>query len=211
MDKISFVNWTSEPFTGRFGGQDYVFEAGQKELYDADKHYMLLLLSKQLADKELLHKVKSIGRNPQNMETWGKSLDENGEVFVITGDLRKDLMRKAIGNLVDTPIVTPEIPDEEAGATQKTTDDVDALKREMGELKELLQQAVANNTNGHVPNVVAKAEVPASESSKAELTNSLLRDSLIEMAQEKGLTVPDDMPKDQIIELIANANKQPVA
>src|SRR3990167_7284209 len=106
--KITFKNWTDEPFIGRFGGIDYTFQPGQEESYDNDKHYMLLLFAKQLADKELLKKVKSIGRNPQNMETWGKSLDEDGQVFVITAEYRKEYMRKAIGGLTDIPVKLPE-------------------------------------------------------------------------------------------------------
>src|SRR3990167_9921888 len=143
--KITFKNWTDEPFIGRFGGIDMTFQPGQEESYDSDKHYMLLLFAKQLADKELLKKVKSIGRNPQNMETWGKSLDQDGHVFVITADSRKEYMRKAIGGLTDIPVKLPEAfaDNAEAGATAKVSADVESLQNEVKELRELIAQNVA--------------------------------------------------------------------
>lgn len=209
-NKITFKNWTDEPFVGRFGGVDITFQSGQEESYDSDKHYMLLLLAKQLADRELLKKVKSIGRNPQNMETWGKSLDENGEVFVITAEHRKEYMRKAIGTLADTPVKLPEpvqADNEEAGATQKVSADVEALQSEVRELRELIAQNVANHTNGVVPSPTQKVEVPATSEAKEELTGNMLRESLVELAKEKGIEVTDDMPKDVIIAKIAEVNQ----
>lgn len=212
--KITFKNWTDETFVGRFGGVDITFQPGQEESYDSDKHYMLLLLAKQLADRELLKKVKAIGRNPQNMETWGKSLDEQGQVFVITAEHRKEYMRKAIGGLTDIPVKLPEpvqADNEEAGATQKVSQDVVALQDEVKELRELIAQNVANHTNGQVPSPSQKVEVPSTPEVKEELTGSLLRESLVEMAKEKGIEVTDEMPKDEIISRIAAANEQVAA
>jgi len=210
--KLTFKNWTDETFVGRFGGVDISFAAGEEKSYDSDKHYMLLLLAKQLADQELLKKVKSIGRNPQNMETWGKSLDENGQVFVITAEGRKEYMRKAIGGLTDLPVKFPDQPEdtEEAGATAKVSQDVSALQKQLKEVQDLLAQVVTNNTNGQVPSPSKKVEVPSTPEVKEELTGSMLRDSLIEMAKEKGIEVTDDMPKDVIIAKIAETNQAAV-
>ena len=210
-NKITFKNWTDEAFVGRFGGVDITFQPGQEESYDSDKHYMLLLLAKQLADRELLKKVRSIGRNPQNMETWGKSLDEQGQVFVITAEHRKEYMRKAIGGLTDIPVKLPEpiaADNEEAGATQKVSADVEALQNEVKELRELMAQNVANHTNGQVPSPSKKEEVPSTPEAKEELTGSMLRESLVELAREKGIEVTEDMPKDEIINKIAAVNEQ---
>lgn len=211
-NKLIFKNWTDEPFIGRFGGVDMTFEPGQEESYDSDKHYMLLLLAKQLADRELLKKVKAIGRNPQNMETWGKSLDEQGQVFVISAEHRKEYMRKAIGGLTDIPVKLPEpvLDNEEAGATQKVSADVEALQKEVQELKELIAQNVTNHTNGVIPSPTQKVEVPATPEAKEELTGSLLRESLVELATELNIPVTNETPKDVIIEAIAKAKNEKV-
>ena len=145
--------------------------------------------------------------------TCGKSLDEDGQVFVITAEYRKEYMRKAIGGLTDIPVKLPdEVKDSaEAGATQKVTNDVEALQNELKEVKELLAKVVENNTNGQVPSPTQRVEVPSTPEVKEELTGSLLRESLIELAREKGIEVTDDMPKDEIINRIAAVNEQAAA
>ena len=55
-DKLVFYNFTDEAFVGRYGGLDYHFRPRETASYDPDKHYMLVLFSKQLADRELLKK-----------------------------------------------------------------------------------------------------------------------------------------------------------
>jgi len=136
---------------------------------------------KQNLLSELLKRVKSIGRNPQNMETWGKSLDVDGQVFVITADLRREYMRKAIGGLTDIPVKLPEAvaDNAEAGATAKVSADVESLQNEVKELRELIAQNVANHTNGQVPSPSEKVEVPSTPEVKEELTGSMLRQSLL--------------------------------
>ena len=141
-DRYQFTNWTQEPFTGRYGGVDYLFAPQETREFDPDKHYMLILMAKQLADRELLRGTKSVGRNPNDLNTFGKSLDENGKVFVVTSDMRKVIMKKAIGELLDKPIPIPELQTEEAGATQADkyiSENVKNMQAEIRDLKEIVK------------------------------------------------------------------------
>lgn len=198
MEKISFTNWTNEEFMGRFGGQEYRFIPGQAESYDEDKHYMLVLLSKQLADRELLKRIRTVGRDPNNQETWGKSLDEGGKPFIITHEARLDLMRKAIGDLVDKPIKIPEEEEAEAGTTEKVSEDVASLKAEIAELKGLIRKVV-------------EAKLPESPTTpspkKEEVESSMLRESLLEMAKEYKVEKAEEMTKEELISAVASAKK----
>src|SRR3990167_8752021 len=137
--RYEFTNFSDEAFTGRYNGVDYTFSPSETRSFDPDKHYMLILMSKQLADRELLKRIKNVGRDPKDMETWGKSLDEYGKPFAVTADMRKILMRQAIGDLADTPVPTPEEQREEAGTTQEASKDVKELQTQVKELTEMVQ------------------------------------------------------------------------
>lgn len=185
-EKYQFTNWTEETFVGRFGGQPYTFAPQETISFDLDKHYMLTLLSKQLADRELIKGIKSVGRDSNNVETWAKSLDANGKPFVITSDMRKDLMRRAIGDLVDTPVPVPgEEVAEEVGASKNTTEDITKLQEQIANLTEMVQSFA-----GQAKTVEPKPVVP---------DMSIARQALVEMAQEAGIVVTDEMTKEQLV------------
>ncbi len=197
-DKLVFYNFTEEVFNGRHGGVNYTIQPKEKVTYDQDKHYMLVHLSKQLADHELLKKIKGVGRNPNNNETWAKSLDVNGKPFNITPGLRKELMKQAVGDLVDKPVPIPEgIKDVEAGSTQETNKKIEALQDEIRELKNLVTKAVDKGILSDPP----KVDAPAQE--KETVANSMYRQTLVEMAREEGIEVTPQMTKQDIINALA--------
>jgi len=196
-DKLVFYNFTNEVFTGRHGGQDYTFQPKEKTTYDSDKHYMLVHLSKQLADRELLKQIKGVGRNPNNNETWAKSLDVNGKPFNITPGLRKELMKKAVRDLVDKPVAIPEgVKDVEAGSTQESNKKMEDMRNEIAELKNLVTKAVNKEVAREDKDTVPVAK-------KEEMANSMYRQTLVEMAKEQGIEVTLEMTKQDIINALA--------
>lgn len=200
--KIVFYNFTDEVFNGRFAGVNYQIGPKEYVTYDSDKHYMLILLSKQLADRELLKLVKGVGRNPMDSETWGKSLDEKGKPFVITSELRKEYMKKAVADLVEKPIHVPEEDKdhpEEAGSTAESNARMKTLENEIEELKTLITKAVDKG-------IVSSPEAPPTQiEDKEKVTNSMYRQSLIELAQEHKVVVTPEMTKQDIIDKIKEA------
>lgn len=209
--RYEFTNFTEESFTGRYGGVDYTFAPGETRPFDPDKHYMLILMAKQLATQQLVKKIKSVGRDPKDMETWGKSLDENGRVFNITSDSRKELMRQAIGNLVDTPIPTPH-DDEinaEAGATKGQTQDVKTLQDEVRELKELVSALTSTIATQPRPTVSSdRMSSPVTSSSPAAEPTSMTREVLEEMAGDAGITNTATMTKEELIRAVNQTQAQ---
>ena len=225
MNRYSFTNWTSELFTGRFGGQPYEFNPGEVKEFDPDKHYMLIVLSKQLADQELIKGAVGVGRDPNNPTTFGKSLGADGKPWIVSAETRKEFMRKAIGELVDTPIPTPDQPTEEAGATKG-----DAVVNEqiahLTELVENLTKQVASS-NKPLENVIpvpeigvvepkkpldvqpnpekAPVEEKPAEPAKADL--GMAREALYEMAVEAGLNPHEQMTKEELIESLNKVDK----
>lgn len=165
--RYAFTNWSAESFEGRYGGQPYPFAPGETRNFDPDKHQMLIILAKQLADRELLKGVAGVGRNPNDLDKWGKALDKNGEIFNIGTNDRRDLMRKAIGELVDTPLPTPpeQQPDVEAGATQGTVNDISALQEQVANLTELVTNLV--KTQGVEPAPPTPPSEPATQTAPA--------------------------------------------
>lgn len=206
--RYEFFNFTEQSFTGRYGGVDYTFAPNETRSFDPDKHYMLILLSKQLADRELEKKVKGVGRDPKDMETWGKALDHVGKPIVITKDMRKTIMRLAIGSLVDLPIPIPEDQEvvEEAGSTKEINQDVKALQSEVSELKDMVQSLVshASKTQPRVePSVpMPDAAVPATE------PTSMTRSALVAIAQDLGITDTDSMTKEELIHTVSGKQTQ---
>lgn len=209
--RYEFTNFTEESFTGRYGGVDYTFAPGETRPFDTDKHYMLILMAKQLATKELVKKIKSVGRDPKDMETWGKSLDEFGKPFTITAEMRKELMRQAIGNLVDTPIPTPH-DDEisaEAGATKGQTQDVKTLQDEVRDLKEMvtaLTTTIATQPRPIVSN--DRVSSPINNDSAAAEPISMTREVLEEMAGDAGITHIETMTKEELIRAVNQTHAQ---
>ena len=208
-DRYQFTNWTQELFVGRYGGQNFPFAVGESKEFDPDKHYQLILMAKQLADREIMKGIRSVGRNPNDEETWAKSLDVNGKPFVITVDLRKSLMRKAIGELVDKPIPIPEeTQSPEAGQTQEASADVKTLQDQVAHLTELVQSLAAAKAEPVTPEPVEftpAIETPAA----AESSMSTTREVLYEMAVEQGLPVHEGSTKEEILELLNTPRKAP--
>ncbi len=209
--RYEFTNFTEESFTGRYGGVDYTFAPGETRPFDPDKHYMLILMSKQLADRELIKRIKSVGRDPKDMETWGKSLDEYGKPFQINADMRKELMRQAIGSLVDTPIPTPDddVHSAEAGATQGQTQDVKTLQDQVRELTELVTGLTsALSTQPRPSGNTDRVSSPSNESRAAAEPISMTREVLEEMAQDAGITKTETMTKEELIRAVNQTQAQ---
>ncbi len=228
--EYAFTNWTQVPFTGRYDGVDYLFAVGEKKPFDPDKHQMLIIMAKQLADRELLKGIAGVGRNPNEVEKFGKALDKEGNLFDMKVGDRKDYMRKAIGVLADTPLPVPadQAPDAEAG----TTAGLGELKDQVAHLTELVQSLAA--AKGGSEDVVAVAppepptpatELPAPEtptvaeprptetgpvppvaaeqgSVDGKPNMGMTREILMEMAQEAGLNPNPEITKEQLVELL---------
>lgn len=213
--KYEFTNFSEDSFTGRYNGVDYTFAPNETRSFDPDKHYMLLLLSKQLADKELEKKIKGVGRDPKDMETWGKALDHTGKPMVITKDMRKTVMRQAIGSLVDLPIPIPEDQEvvDEAGATKEVTKDVRVLQDEVGELKDMIKSLIQSQANQTQPRFTP----PASNLNESSVGNqgqtvpepvSMTREALTSLATDAGITGTDRMTKEELIHQISSRQAQ---
>ncbi len=205
--KYEFTNWTEDTFTGRFGGVNYTFAPMETRTFDPDKHYMLLTLAKQLGDRELIKRVKAVGRDQKDSETWGKSLGEDGKVFTVTKEMRKEMMRHAVGELVDIPVPTPDDRDNraEAGSTRDTNESVSSLKSEVAELKELVQALV--NQKVQVPRqastpIAARSETPTQE------PVSMTREVLESMATDLGINDTIKMTKEELIHAVSSRNQQ---
>jgi hypothetical protein len=208
--RYEFTNFTDSSFTGRYGGIDYTFAPGETRMFDPDKHYMLLLLAKQLADRELGKKVKSIGRDPKDMETWGKSLGDDGKIFVITSDMRRTLMREAVGNLVDIPIPIPadaNLP-EEAGSTKETNEDVKALKDQVAELTATVQALTKTTKAQSQSEGVASLTPETTQVVEPQSQPSMTRSALTSMAQDLGINNTETMTKEELIHAISSRNAQ---
>lgn len=201
MDRYQFTNFTQYPFTGRFGGVNYPFAPLETKEFDPDKHYMLILMSKQLADRELQKGMRGVGKNPNDLERFGKSLDENGNLYVITPDNRKELMRKAIGSLLDKPVPIPEVQTEEAGATQQVSENVKNLQQEIKDLKDLVTTFISKKETA-VPNGQPK-DVPIIHSEPSEPSMVMTREALESLAKDKNIANYQTMSKTQLIEAIA--------
>jgi hypothetical protein len=160
--EYAFTNWTQVPFEGRYGGVNYPFAPGESRVFDPDKHQMLIIMAKQLADRELLKGIAGVGKNPNDTEKFGKALDAEGNLFDLKVGDRKDYMRRAIGILVDTPLPIPadQMPDEEAGATAGATADISELKDQVEHLTELVQSLAAAKGGEPVPVEVPREEYP---------------------------------------------------
>jgi len=200
--KYTFFNFTDEPFTGRFGGHPYLFAPKEIQSFDPDKHYMLIVMAKQLADRELLKKAVTVGKNPNDMEKFGKALDEHGNIFTLTVEGRRTLMKKAIGDLVDTPVPTPDIQ-EEVGSTQGTESDIAGLKSQISEMKEMIEQLTAASVKTPVTIVSAPQPHPVDDVPSMDMT----RDLLVEMAQDSGLDVTPEMRKEDIVALLSGTGQ----
>ena len=206
--RYSFFNWTDTSFSGRYGGNNYVFAPFQTREFDPDKHYALILMSKQLADLELLKGIDKVGRNPNDENTFGKSLGKDGKVYVITADMRKVLMRKAIGDLVDVPIPIPQDQSQtdEVGATQRASEDVKTLREQVAQLTEMVQ-SMALASKGISSPVVATPEAVGSpveaEKPKDEVGYGTSKEILYEMAVEAELPVSESMTKEELVELLS--------
>ena len=194
--KYTFFNFSTEPFTGRFGGQPYPFSPGETQSFDPDKHYMLIVMAKQLADRELLRKAVSVGRNANDIEKFGKALDAAGNIFTMTVEGRRELMRKAIGDLLDTPIPTPDKSDE-VGSTQETEADIKGLKDQLAQMKEMLEKLTA----AAVPQGNPPPPPPSPESSSPSM--GMARSLLEEMAVDAGHTITPEMSKEDLVNLLS--------
>lgn len=200
-DRYSFTNFTNEPFTGRYGGIDYLFAPGEIREFDPDKHYMLKLLAKQLADKELLKGIRNVGRNPNDQETFGESLGADGKKYIITVEGRIGLMRKAIGELADKPVPIPEGEEPEVGATLQVSTDVKTLQEQVQNLTEMVQSMAKEIKK--TPKDEAPKEAPVEPTTPSMSTT---REILAEMAEEAGISVTPDMAKEEIVELLSKSN-----
>ena len=206
--RYEFTNFTDKSFTGRYGGVDYTFAPGETRQFDFDKHYMLILLSKQLADRELIKRVKSVGRDPKDMATWGKALDEMGKPFSITGDMRKSLMKQAIGELVDTPVPTPDQVTEEAGTTKDATSDVKSLQDQVQNLTKRVESLV-NTLNTQKRTTVDKpSEKVERVMRSASEPKSVTREALLAIARDIGIENTDIMTKEELIQTISGRQAQ---
>ncbi len=207
--RYEFTNWTDESFTGRCGGVDYTFAPHETRAFDPDKHYMLILMSMQLANIELNKKVKSVGKNPQDMESWGKALDAEGNVFSVTTDMQKTLMRRAIGVLADTPVPTPDDmrEDADAGETKGVSDDVKTLQQQVAELTSLVQSlSQGKTTQLRTTPVSVSNQEPASQ--PVSEPSSMTRDVLVSMAREAGATGTEHMTREELIHAVTSRQAQ---
>lgn len=208
MNRYTFTNFSNDPFSGRYAGQDYVFAPGETREFDPDKHYMLILLSKQLSTRELNKKLHAIGRDPKDMETWGKALDASGKVFRITTDGRKELMRQAIGDLVDTPIPTPDSQKEEAGATKEASADIQELKDQISTLTNAVTRLTTLQSDKDStpvrgePSVLRDDPIKAAPSGLEPEPSVVTRELLTTMAREKGIENVDSMTKEELIQAV---------
>lgn len=202
--KYEFYNFTDETFTGRYAGVNYTFAPGETRGFDPDKHYMLLLMAKQLSDRELGKKVVGVGRDPKDMETWGKSLDSHGKPFTVTSDMRKNLMREAVGVLVDTPIPTPEMEQAEAGSTKEVSEDVKTLQDQVQALTEMIQTLSKANKTEATQSVVT----PQVENTAPVGPMSMTRDVLTAMAKDLGITSTEKMTKEELIHAVSSHQAQ---
>ncbi len=203
--RYTFLNYSDQPFDGKMGGVPYHFEAGETKEFDPDKHGMLVVMAKHLADREILKRIKGVGRDPNNQETWAKSLDEHGKPFTITSELRKEYIRRAVGDLVDTPVPIPEEQVPEVGATQKMSSDVNQLQSEVKDLKETIASLTGQigklvSGNGHVPS--APPREPVLQPEAPSEGGSLARSALEELAKDVGVDVLPTMTKRDILEAI---------
>lgn len=207
--RYEFTNWTDDSFTGRCGGVDYTFAPGETRSFDPDKHYMLILLSMQLADIELNKRVKSVGRNAQDMETWGKALDAEGKPFTVTTDMRKVLMRRAIGMLADTPIPTPDdaIDNADAGETKGVSEDVKSLQQQVAELTNLVQSLSQGKTTQLRTNPVSVSDNEPAAQPVSE-PSSMTRDVLLSMAADFGIHGTEHMTKEELIHAVSGRQAQ---
>lgn len=200
--KYEFTNWTDETFTGRYGGTNYTFAPSETRGFDPDKHYMLLLLAKQLADRELSKKVAKVGRDPKDMETWGKSLDEYGKVFTVTSDMRKALMRQAVGLLVDTAIPIPDEVRPEAGASKEASQDVQAMKTQIAELTEMVKTLTKQTVHP-----IGDGAPPVQTSVPVEPV-TMTRGVLESMAHDLGIENTEGMTKEELIHAVSSRQEQ---
>jgi len=190
QQKYSFTNFTKEEFTGRFAGVNYIFASGETREFDPDKHYMLILLAKQLADRELIKKVKNVGRDPKDMETWGKALDEFG----------KSLMKQAVGFLIDTPIPVPEDQIEEGGITKEQSEDVKQLQNQVKDLTQIVQQLTqVVKSNQPQP----QTEIPSNIEEPIKEQPSMTREALSMLATDLGIENIEKMTKEELIHNIS--------
>lgn len=201
--KYEFTNWADETFTGRYGGINYTFAPSETRGFDPDKHYMLLLMAKQLADRELSKKVIKVGRDPKDMETWGKSLDEFGKPFTVTSDMRKALMRKAVGILVDTAIPIPDEVRPEAGATQETSQDVQAMKTQIAELTEMVK-TLTKQTVHPITTEIKTPDPIATPTEPVTMTRGVLES----MAHDLGIENTEGMTKEELIHAVSSRQEQ---
>ena len=217
--RYAFNNWSDTPFTGRYSRIDYPFAPGETKDFDPDKHQMLIIMAKQLADRELLKGIAGVGKNPNDNERFGKALDANGNPFVMTTGDRKDLMRKAIGELVDTPLPVPADQVEEVGGTKETQADISQLQEQVKNLTEMVGSLVAKLGENPV-NVPAAPAIPTAQTPPEPLTPentppkepiakpdqpatmNTTREILLEMATERGLKPTPEMTKEQLVELL---------
>ncbi len=211
--KYEFTNFTEDSFTGRCAGVDYTFAPGETRSFDPDKHYMLLLLAKQLADRELEKRVKGVGRDPKDMETWGKSLDHTGKPMVITKDMRKVVMRQAIGALVDTPIPVPEDQEiaQEAGSTKEISADVRVLQDQVKDLMDLVRSQNQPTQPRYAPPVERVSNEGHPTGSQVQTVPepvSMTREALTSLAQDAGITNTDRMTKEELIHAISGRQAQ---
>lgn len=236
--RYAFTNFINDTFKGRYGGVDYIFASGEVREFDSDKHQMLIIMAKQLADQELLKNIKSVGKNPNDQERYGKSLDANGEIYTMTVEDRKSLMRRAIGELVDVAVPVPAdlLDESEVGATVNDTEVKEKLDKQDTQIAEM-KEMIANLTsiiakNNDVPAVVKPVELPvasvpapevlevvvepavvsdpiSAEAAKPAPDMSFTREVLFTMAKESGLNPTDEMTKEQVLELLNSTEKMP--
>lgn len=206
MEKYKFTNWTDSSFEGRYGGVPYLFAPGETQSFDPDKHYMLILLSKQLASREMAKRVSNVGRNPNDLITFGKAIDAKGGLVDITVSERRSLMHKAIGNLLDKVIPIPNDQSEEAGTTLSSSQDVKTLQEQVSHLTELVQslaaeKKVVKQTNG-------QSETPKEPVVQVVQEKNIAREALVDLAKEQDIAVSETMTKQEIIEAL---NSRPTA
>lgn len=209
--RYAFTNWSESPFTGRYGRVDYPFNPGETKDFDPDKHQMLIIMAKQLADRELQKNIASVGKNPNDLDRYGKALDSQGNPIKFTVGDRKDFMRKAIGELVDTPLPLPadQQPEPEAGTTAETIAQISTLKDQMTHLTEMVQglaASLAAKASAPAAQVPTPAPQPVStiEKPKEPVSMETTRAVLMDMAKDSGLETTPDMTKEQLVDLLNN-------